>query len=382
MIDFYQNLQQRLQNAAYIRQSQVLPSNIKNFGSNDYLGLCADATLCQHFANACKSQVGAGSAHLLGGSRPEHAQLEADLCAFSGFAAALLFSNGFMANLALTTALLQKNDSLIQDKKNHASLLDGAAIARANGVKTCRFVHNDPQSLQRQLANAHGHKLVCVDGVFSMDGDIAPLDELIPICQQHQALLAIDDAHGFGVLGNGRGTLAHFGYQYADFKDNPPVVMLGFGKALGGFGAAIIGSPIVIDSLRQFARSYIFTTASPPALAHAHRFALELLACQSWRRRQLFANIEYFRQLASQFKLPLLPSATPIQPILIGNAQQAVALADSMRQQGFYTPAVVAPTVAQNGARLRISLTALHQKAEIEELLLNLNAQYQQRKNP
>lgn len=376
MIDFYKVLEKRLhreQNLHNLRAAQMLANNIINFGSNDYLGLKDDWQLCQSSSNAAQNQFGAGGAHLLGGLHAWHGELEQRLCAFTGYRAALIFSTAYMANLAICTALLQRGDSLIQDKLNHASLIDGGALAAQSGIHFTRYRHVDLNALSQRLQTATGNKLVLTDAVFSMDGDIAPLPEIIQICNTQHAILAVDDAHGFGVLGHGRGTLAHFG---VDFSTSPlPISICAFGKAMGGFGAAILGDAIIIDTLRQFARTYLFTTASPPALARAHITALDIIEQQPWRQQALAANIQQLQSRAQQLNLPFLKSQTPIQPLLIGASDKAVALADKMLALGFYTPAVRTPSVPHNQARLRISLNSNHTSAQIDALLQNLAAE-------
>lgn len=336
-----------------------------NFSSNDYLGLAAQAELVKAMQEACQQYgVGSGASHLVCGHSIEHHLLEQELAEFLGCERAVLFSTGYMANLGVLTALLGRGDAVFQDKLNHASLLDGALLSRA---KLQRFQHNNIQSLQRAIERSSAeNKLIAVDSVFSMDGDIAPLDALAQLAEQHNAWLMADDAHGFGVIGEqGRGCRQFFGLN----QQSLPIVMGTLGKALGGFGAFVAGSEVLIETLIQFARSYIYTTALPPAVAAANRAGLALLQQQSWRQETLQSHIHYFCQQASELGLPLMPSSTAIQPLLVGDAETALLASQQLKQQGFWVVAIRPPTVPHNESRLRITLTAAHTREDIDALL-------------
>lgn len=337
----------------------------RSFISNDYLGLAQHPALKKALCAAAeKYGSGSGASHLLGGHSAPHQQLEEELAAFTGRERALLFSTGYMANLGVLTALLQKGDCVLQDKLNHASLLDGGLFS---GADFRRYLHSDINSLEKHLTRCADKKvLVATDGVFSMDGDIAPLPELAVLCQQHQALLMVDDAHGFGVLGkNGAGSCEHFSLS----QNAVPILMGTFGKALGSFGAFVAGSNDLIEMLIQFARPFIYTTALPPAQTAATSSALGLLKTESWRREKLQNNIAFFKQQAAQRQLALQDSPTAIQPLLIGSSVRVMQIDKQMRQRGFLVGAVRPPTVADNAARLRITLSAIHEEKDMAHLL-------------
>lgn len=336
-----------------------------NFSSNDYLGLAADPRLAKAMVRAADQYgVGSGSAHLVSGHSKEHHALEEELADFVGAERALLFSTGYMANLGVITALVGRGDAIVEDKLNHASLLDGG---RLSGAAFSRFIHNDLESLTRQLQAASARrKLVAVDSVFSMDGDLAPLPSLATLCRQQQAFLMVDDAHGLGVLGSrGRGILdaTELGF------DAVPIYMGTLGKALGSFGAFVAGSHTLIESLIQFARSYIYTTALPPAVAAASRASLSILREDSAPREMLQARITLFKTLAGQAGLPLLESSTAIQPLLLGGEARTMAIANGLYQRGFWVGAIRPPTVPVGSSRLRITLTAGHSEQAIRALV-------------
>jgi 8-amino-7-oxononanoate synthase len=337
----------------------------QSFISNDYLGLANHPALKKALiAGAEKYGTGSGASHLLGGHSRAHQQLEEELAAFTGRDRALLFSTGYMANLGVLTALLGKGDCILQDKLNHASLLDGGL---ASGADFRRYLHADANSLEKHLSRTGDKKtLVATDGVFSMDGDIAPLPALAALCKKHEALLMVDDAHGFGVLGKtGAGSCEHFALA----QDTVPVLMGTLGKALGSFGAFVAGSHDMIEMLIQFARTYIYTTAMPPAQAAVTSAALQLLKSESWRREKLQANIHFFRSQAQQRSLPLLDSFTAIQPVLVGSSEAVMYVDQQLRVRGFLVGAVRPPTVAEGAARLRITLSAAHNESDIVSLL-------------
>ena len=339
--------------------------SLLNFASNDYLGLAQHPALQEGLIRAARQWgVGAGAAHLLGGHREEHAALEQQLAQWTRRERALLFSTGYMANLGVLQALLGETDLCVQDKLNHACLLDGARLA---GCELKRYVHLDVASAQRQLQlRPERAALLASDGVFSMDGDVAPLAELAALCKTQQATLMVDEAHGIGVLGDeGAGSVAAAGLT----QDDVPVMMATLGKALGAAGAFVAGSATLIDGLVQFARTHVYTTAMPPALAAATRAAIDIARFETWRREKLRQLIAHFRQGANERGIPLLASHTPIQPVLIGASKAASAAAAKLEDEGFFVPAIRPPTVALGQARLRIALSALHEEADIERLL-------------
>nr|WP_255682343.1 8-amino-7-oxononanoate synthase [Dyella sp. 2HG41-7] len=340
------------------------------FCTNDYLGLAQDPRLIAALKQAAdESGVGSGSAHLICGHRREHAALEEALSEWTGRERALLFSTGYMANLGVMQALLQRGELCVQDKLNHACLLDGAQLA---GAVLKRYPHADVDAAARQLrSDAEGCALVATDGVFSMDGDIAPLPELAALCRQENATLMVDDAHGLGVLGDhGAGSVAEAGLSERDV----PVLMATLGKALGCSGAFVAGPAALIDGLIQFARTYIYTTAMPPALAAATHCAVMIARNESWRREKLNRLIQRFRRGAEELGLPLMPSRTAIQPLLLGDAQRGLDAARALEDQGLLVVAIRPPTVPHGQARLRITLSAAHEEAHVDRLLEALAA--------
>ncbi len=343
---------------------------VLGFCSNDYLGLAADPAVVTAFQRgADRYGVGAGAAHLVDGHSRAHHALEEALAAFTGRPRALLFSTGYMANLGVITALLGRRDALFEDRLDHASLIDAGRLSEA---RLRRYRHADPASLAAQLAlHPEGRRLVASDGVFSMDGDLAPLPELAAVAQREGAWLMVDDAHGLGVLGRGgRGSVDHFGLGPAEV----PVLMGTLGKALGTAGAFVAGSEALIETLIQQARSYVYTTALPPAVAEATRTALQLAESEDWRRQRLHALIARLRSGAAQLGLALMDSQTPIQPLLVGEAARAVALSEALLVHGILVTAIRPPTVAEGSARLRITLSAAHSEADVDRLLDALEA--------
>jgi len=349
-----------------------------NFCSNDYLGLAADSS--DSLAKAAQQWgSGSGASHLVCGHSQAHHQLEQDLAAATGYERAILFSNGYMANMAIQQALLQKGDWVLHDKLNHASLIDGALLASspyrsAGAAKFSRYLHCDVEALNSKLEKTDGaNTLVMTDAVFSMDGDIAPLPELAQACQHHDALLMIDDAHGFGVLGakgqeQGQGSIQHFGLTPNDV----PIYMATLGKALGGYGAFVAGSDEMIEYLIQFARPYIYTTALPPALAETMTQHLAE-SLTGTRQKRLHHNIAHFKQLAQQAQLNLLASDTAIQPIIIGDDAKAMSISLALKAKGILVAAIRPPTVPAGTARLRVTITANHTSQDIQQLVDTLS---------
>ena len=341
------------------------------FASNDYLGLASDpAVVAAAAAAAASCGVGAGASHLLSGHHAAHAALEHELAAMAGpcpGARAVTFSTGYLANLAILTALAGRDDAVFADRLDHACLNDGALLSRA---ALHRYRHGDLDALDRMLATTRARRrLIATDGVFSMDGDLAPLPALLEIADRHDATLIVDDAHGFGVLGErGAGTLEHFG-----LSSERLVVMGTLGKAAGVAGAFVAAHPAIIDTLVETARPYVFTTAAPPLLAAALLAALAIIRDEPQRRRHLQALIDRFRARARGLPWRLLPSPTPIQPLVVGDNRAALDLAAALWERGFWAPAIRPPTVPAGSARLRITLTAAHGIADVDALTAALH---------
>src|SRR5690554_1705435 len=350
-------------------QVQVDGKTYLAFSSNDYLGLANHPQLLEALQQgAAQWGVGGGASHLVIGHSEPHQQLEQALAEFTGRQRALLLSSGYMANLAVITALLGKGDTVLHDRLNHASLLDGGLLS---GARFSRYLHNDLDSLQQRLQRAQGHTLIVTDGVFSMDGDLAPLPELAAQAKSHGAWLMVDDAHGFGVLGENGGGLVE---QHGLSTEDVPVLVGTLGKSFGTAGAFVAGSEALIETLIQFARPYIYTTSSPPALACATLESLKLLQTEQWRREHLQQLITQFRKGAKALGLNLMDSSTPIQPILIGDSGQAMAISTKLRELGILVGAIRPPTVPAGSARLRITLTAAHTAEQVQQLLDGLAA--------
>ncbi|QBQ53144.1 8-amino-7-oxononanoate synthase [Nitrosococcus wardiae] len=346
-------------------ESQVDGRRVWTFCSNDYLGLANHPKIRVAFMQGVQEYgVGSGAAHLVTGHSRAHHQLEEALAEFVGRPRALLFSSGYLANLGVISALLGHQDAVFEDRLNHASLLDGGLLA---GARFKRYRHRDCQALEAALAAREARrKLVVTDGVFSMDGDLAPLPELATVARRFDAWLLVDDAHGLGVLGEGgRGSLAHWELGMAQV----PVLVGTLGKALGTFGAFVAGEETLIETLIQQARTYIYTTAPPPAVAAATLASLRLAEAESWRREKLAHLIAQFRQGAAQLGLQLMDSQTPIQPLLVGDSAAALKLSESLLARGMLITAIRPPTVPAGSARLRITLTAAHSETQVERLL-------------
>ena len=342
-----------------------------SFASNDYLGLANHPAIVEAARNAAQRWgVGAGASHLVCGHTAAHEALERELAQFVApcrDARALSFSSGYLANLAILTALSSRGDAIFADRLNHACLNDGALLSRADLV---RYAHADADALARRLASATApRKLIATDAVFSMDGDLAPLPRLLELADEYDAWLVVDDAHGFGVLGEGRGSLAHFGLA------SERVIYMGtLGKAAGGAGAFVAAHPAVIETLLQTARPYIYTTAGPALIAESLRASLSILRDDHERRRHLHALIARFRAGAQALGCALMPSLSAIQPILCGESGVAVALAERLAERGVWVPAIRPPTVPAGTARLRVSLSAAHSSEDVDVLLAALAA--------
>ncbi len=407
-----QRLQQRHQDQLW-RTRQCLDSaqgaavradnqSLKNFCSNDYLGLACHPALIQETTRAVKRYgTGSGAAHLVCGHHQIHRMLEERLAEFVGAPKVVLFSTGYMANLSIPQVFLRRGDWLLQDRQNHASLIDAARLVDLNFK---RYPHGDLMAVERILQQASPnqtadtdnrsgcHRMIMTDGVFSMDGDLAPVDELFQLCEVHDALLMVDDAHGLGVMGTrGGGTLQHFGLPISD-----RLLMVGtLGKSLGSFGAFVAADTDLIEAIIQFARPYIYTTALPPGVAAATLAALDVIEQHPELRLKLHHNINFFRQRADDAGIPLTESITPIQPIftsaMVGDdtMKQAQLTADSvapsmdttadnkatlafsqsLRELGYWVTAIRPPTVPRGRSRLRITLSAAHSESDIEGLV-------------
>lgn len=375
MLDFLHADLEKRQAQGLMRQRRLLDSPqaehitangqpFLSFCSNDYLGLANDAALVLALQQAAaESGVGSGASNLITGHHRYHDTLEQALAAFVGKPAALLFSTGYMANIGVISALMGRDDAVFSDKLNHACLNDGAFLSRANHH---RFPHNDVAALEKLLAASRArHKLITADAVFSMDGDLAPLAAYLQLCERYDAYLYVDDAHGFGVLGpQGRGSLRHLGL------DSPRLIMMGtLGKAAGVAGAFVAAEQVVIDYLIQHANSYIYTTPAPPPLSAALLASLREIEQGDGRRQQLFAMIAQLKDTLKLKRWQLLPSDTAIQPLLVGDNHEALALSQYLQQHGVLVPAIRPPTVPVGTARLRISLSAAHQTQDVARLV-------------
>lgn len=362
-----------------------------SFCSNDYLGLANHPAVVRALQEgASRFGAGSGASHLVSGHGRAHEALEEALAEWTGRDRALLFSTGYMANLGVLVALAGRGDHIHADRLNHASLIDAA---RLSGARMRRYPHGDDTRLAAALEASpgsipgsipgsmpvsipgSGQRFIVTDGVFSMDGDLAPLDLLAGLAARHDAWLMVDDAHGLGVIGpDGGGALAHYGLGQAEV----PILVGTLGKAFGTFGAFVAGSSELIETLIQFARSYIYTTALPPAVACAALAALRVAREEPWRREGLASLVERFRLGAGQLGLPLgqrPPAAppTPIIPLLLGETGLATALGDALLERGLLVTAIRPPTVPRGTARLRITLSADHTDAQVDHLLETLS---------
>ena len=335
-----------------------------DFCANDYLGLATDPRLVAAAREALDGGVlGSGAAHLITGHSPEHHALEEELAEWTGRERALLFSTGYMANIGLCQALVGRGDTVLQDRLNHASLIDGAY---ASGARPARFAHADAGALAGRLERARGRRLVLSDSVFSMDGDIAPLSDLARVCAEGEAWLVADEAHALGTLGpEGAGAVAAAGLA----QTQVPVLMGTLGKALGTFGAFVAGSETLIETLIQQARTYVYTTAPPPAMAAAARRAVSIVRTESVHREKLAERIACFREQADAAGLPRMESPTPIQPVPVGDSGRALAISRTLAEQGWLVQAIRPPTVPEGTARLRVSLSAAHEDEQVRALV-------------
>lgn len=338
--------------------------DLLNFCSNDYLGLSQDPRVIAALRDAAGEGAGATASHLVCGHGAQHAALETELAEWLQAPRALLFGSGYMATLAVVQALLGAGDVCVQDRLNHASLIDAVRLA---GCTFKRYPHADAEGAARQLAShTQGAALLASDGVFSMDGDVAPLRELVKVAHEHQATLYIDDAHGIGVLGDGgRGSVSAAGLSARDV----PLQLVTFGKALGSAGAAVVGDADLVAHLAETARPYIYTTAMPPPQAAATREAVRLARAGDDLRERLHANIARLKDGARKHGLALMPSDTPIQPLLVGSDTHALAMAAGLEARGYWVAPIRPPTVPEGSARLRITLSAAHDAHQVDGLL-------------
>jgi 8-amino-7-oxononanoate synthase len=359
------------------RRREIAPDGRVNFCSNDYLGLAADERVAGAMADAAQQLgAGAGASHLVSGHTEEHEALERELAEFTLRERALVFSTGYMANLGALSALADRRDLLIADELNHASLIDAARLVRSSS--NLRYPHGDAAAAAALLdaqapsvAAAGGGAFVITDGVFSMDGDLAPLPELAASAAKHRGWLVVDDAHGLGVVGaTGRGSCELHGLSARQV----PVLIGTFGKAFGTFGAFVAGDSDVIELLIQRARTYIYTTALPPAVAAATRMSIAIVREEIWRREHLNSLIGRFREGAKARGLRLLDSTTPIQPMILGSAEAALTASAKLSDAGFRVTAIRPPTVPEGTARLRITLSASHSETQVDDLLAALES--------
>ncbi len=336
------------------------------FASNDYLGLAGEPSLAEAAGEAARRWgVGSTASHLVCGHYAPHEALEreiADWVAPCAGARAVTFSTGYLANLAIVSALADRETEVFADRLNHACLNDGALLARSPLV---RYAHGDAEALAARLGSSGApRKLIATDAVFSMDGDIAPLAELVALAQAHDAWLVVDDAHGFGVLGGGRGTLAELGLA------SPRIVLMGtLGKAAGVAGAFVAAHPAVVETILQTARPYLFTTAAPPMLAETLRASLALVRAGEWRRERLARHVARFRAGAADLPWRIGDSRTPIQPLVVGDALEATRLSQALERRGVFVPAIRPPTVPEGTSRLRVSFSAAHEDDDVDALL-------------
>ena len=377
MRDFAAELEERKQAGLYRTRRQIsgpqqpaLVSDgvpLLSFCSNDYLGLANHPGIIKAATEAMPNTgFGGAASHLICGHHDAHHQLELRLAEFTRRSAALFFSTGYMANMGVISALAGRGDTIFSDRLNHASIIDGCVLSRA---RVRRYRHGDMSALADMLAATGGHKLVVTDGVFSMDGDIAPLRELAALCRAHEALLVVDDAHGLGVLGpQGRGSLMEQGLS----EEDVPILIGTLGKAVGTSGAFVAGPQILGEAIDNLCREYIYSTALPLATVNLVQSNLKKVQSQPWRREKLGELIRHFQAGCRQRDIAVMPSQTAIQPVLCQDSAAALALSQRLLEAGFFCPAIRPPTVPKNQARLRVTLSATHTTAQINQLLAAL----------
>ncbi len=338
---------------------------VLNFCSNNYLGLADDDQIKQAAIKSIEQMgFGSGASRLVCGNMTAHEKLEQELAAFKGTEACLVFSSGYMANVGVIQALVGRDDIVFSDKLNHASIVDGVILSRA---ELKRYAHNDMQALDEALKGAgkYRRRLIVTDTVFSMDGDTANLKEMVRLARAYDAMVMVDEAHGFGVLGkNGAGLVEEFGLQ-----GQIDVQMGTLSKAVGCFGAYVCGSKLLREYLINHARSFIYTTAMPPSMAEAACAAIVIIKDEEARRTQLMANAQYLRSALNGMGFDTMNSTTPIIPILVGNSQRAVEMSAHLLSQGVFVQAIRPPTVPVNSARLRVTVMATHTRQDLDKLL-------------
>lgn len=362
---FAERLQKSRDRGLYRHRNQVVSKPLVAFNSNDYLGLAGDPVVAEALAHGARRYgAGSGGSHLISGHHREHQALEEELADFVGRDRALLFSSGYMANLGVMQALMGRHDTVVSDRLNHASLIDAAKLS---GAKHKRYRHADVASARHLFKSIAGDRgLLVTDCIFSMDGDVAPLVQLADLANQQHSLMMVDDAHGFGLYGDtGGGSLQAAGLS----QQQVPILMATLSKAAGGLGAFVAGSDALIETLIQFARTYVYTTAMPAAMAVALRASLKLIRDGDWRRDRLTHNINRFRVAAEQAGLPLLASMTAIQGVIAGDNQTALAWGHQLRTAGFDVTPIRAPTVPAGTERLRITLSSVHTDEQVDQLI-------------
>lgn len=367
---YIDKLYQQKKEALYrSRNSIAVRPGSKSFIHFDYLGLANHPDVIHAFiAGATHYGVGSSASQLLGGYYTIHQKLEEKLALFLGTKRVLIFSSGFMANLGVLTTLLNKHDYVFEDRLNHASLIDGVRYSKA---KRQRYRRNDLSNLEQNIIQTQSkNKWIITEGVFSMDGDIAPLPQLFYLAKSHGCRVLVDDAHGIGVLGkNGRGSIEHHQIPITDLS-----ILVGtFGKAFGTMGAFVAGSELFIEILIQFARTFIYTTALPPAIASATYKSLQIIQHEPWRRTHLQMLIQYFQKSARDLNLPITPSTTPIQTLIIGNPEKTLTITALLKSKGILVGCIRPPTIPPNTSRLRINLSTHHTKVDIDFLLESLS---------
>lgn len=344
--------------------------NYLSFATNNYLGLANHPDVVRACENALKKYgVGSSSAYLISGYTNAHQELEEALAHFLGFKAVLVFSCGYMANLAVVSSLFSKSDVIFADKLIHASLIDGAMACKAIFKRYPHCELSTLKNLCEQYQYCDGNKLIITEGVFGMDGTLAPLKEITTLAKRNNALLLVDDTHGMGMLGSeGQGSLQASGIE----STNADILTSSFGKAFGTYGAFVASSQLIIESLKQFARTYVYTTAIPPAIASATLASLRIIQTETWRRQKVQELVQYFRSCANQLGIALTSSQTAIQPIILGNSEKALRVSQYLQERGLIVKAIRPPTVPFASARIRITLTVQHQKHHIDYLMENL----------
>lgn len=368
MIDSQALLKQRDKNLYRTRRARGPRDEVISFCSNDYLGLSRHPEVVEAFIRGAHEYgVGSGASGLVSGYTKAHEALEKDFARFLGRERALLFTNGTVANFGVMQALLTRHDLVLQDKRNHASLMDAPLLAQC---MMKRYRHTDLTHLESLLQDSKSKSaLIVTDGVFSMDGNLAPVGEIAHLAERYGATVMVDDAHGIGVLGKrGAGSLEHLNINAKEV----PILNCPLGKAFGGLGSIVAGDEVLIETLLQFSRTYIYSTAMPPAMALAMQASLAVIQSEPERRLKLFQNVDYFKAGAAARGISLLPSETPIQSLVLGSAESALKLSAALKEKGLHVAAIRPPTVPEGTSRLRITLSAAHTVDEIDQLLYAL----------